>query len=202
MADDYTSADTLAEWLGFSSSEVSEGDEHLARAVTSASRAVDHYTARRFDQATEARTFQPCRYDRVDVDDIASLAGLVVKTDSGNTGTYGTTLTIDTDFIVEPVDALTNGRPIRRLTLLTGSLPVGGPRYRLQVTATFGWPEVPEDVVQATLIKAARIYRRRKTPDGIAGVNDFGPVRVSRFEDPDVVALLDPYRLGGGVMVA
>lgn len=51
----------------------------------------------------------------------------------------------------------------------------------------------PADVVQAVTMQAARLYRRRSTPDGIAAFGEQYATRVARF-DPDIDALLAPYQ--------
>lgn len=51
----------------------------------------------------------------------------------------------------------------------------------------------PVDVELAILMHAARLWDRRRSPDGIAGASEFGVVRVSSF-DSAVEALLEPYR--------
>ena len=52
------------------------------------------------------------------------------------------------------------------------------------------------DVQQAELLLAARLYKRRQSPEGVAGMNEFGVVRISR-EDWDIKNLLalhlDPF---------
>ena len=52
--------------------------------------------------------------------------------------------------------------------------------------------EWPSEVHTAALIQAARIYKRRGSPEGVANFGDFGPVIVSRI-DPDIEANLSPY---------
>jgi hypothetical protein len=65
----------------------------------------------------------------------------------------------------------------------------------VQVTAAWGWSADPAAVVNATLIQAARIFKRRTSPEGVVGgFQDFGAVRVSSRMDPDVMDLLAPYR--------
>lgn len=55
-------------------------------------------------------------------------------------------------------------------------------------------PDVyPVDVEVAVLILAASIWERRRSPDGIAAVGDFGAVRVNGY-DNTVKGLLEPYR--------
>jgi hypothetical protein len=62
----------------------------------------------------------------------------------------------------------------------------------VQVTAQWGWAAVPDSVKQATKILAAEIFRLKDAPLGVAGFNDFGPVRVR--EVPQVSMLLKRYR--------
>lgn len=50
----------------------------------------------------------------------------------------------------------------------------------------------PPEVHTAALVQAARYYKRRGSPEGVASFGDFGPVIVSRL-DPDIEAALSPY---------
>lgn len=50
------------------------------------------------------------------------------------------------------------------------------------------WSAWAHIVLGATML-AARLWRRRNTPDGVAGFSDAGPAYVSRY-DPDVALLL------------
>lgn len=56
------------------------------------------------------------------------------------------------------------------------------------------------DVAQAVLLLAARLYKRRLSPEGVAGFDDMGPMRVVS-RDPDVDRLLeqhvDAYKVWG-----
>lgn len=45
----------------------------------------------------------------------------------------------------------------------------------------------------ATIMLTARLWGRRQSPTGVAGVNDFGVIRVSRV-DPDIASLLTAYK--------
>ena len=50
---------------------------------------------------------------------------------------------------------------------------------------------VPTDSVQqATLLLASRLYKRRLSPEGVAGWNDVGVVRITAT-DPDISRLLE-----------
>lgn len=57
-----------------------------------------------------------------------------------------------------------------------------------QETAPADWTSWPQIITGATML-AARIWRRRHTPDGVAGFADNAPVYVQR-NDPDVALLL------------
>lgn len=69
--------------------------------------------------------------------------------------------------------------------------------YEVTVTGVWGWPAVPSAVKQACRIQASRMFKRADSPLGVAGFGEFGVVRVSTL-DPDVKALLEPYRIVGG----
>lgn len=50
----------------------------------------------------------------------------------------------------------------------------------------------PPEVHTAALIQAARIVKRRGSPEGVAGLGDLGAVRISSW-DADIEANLSPY---------
>jgi hypothetical protein len=169
-------------------------DTALSAAITAASRAVDRYTGTTFYPITETRTFSPDSATECPVDAIGADAGLVVQVGTG--GTYGTTLTTVYPW---PYNAIKKGGVYTRLTTSYGPLfPYGYREPTVSVTAAWGYPSVPADVASAVLIKAARVYRRKDTPEGVAGSGDYGVVRVSKYEDPDVVLLLEPFVFGTG----
>lgn len=55
---------------------------------------------------------------------------------------------------------------------------------------------VPDNLREATLLQTARTFRRRLSPEGVAGFGDFGAVRVTRV-DPDIEALITPNKSWG-----
>ncbi|GIE46202.1 phage gp6-like head-tail connector protein [Actinoplanes lobatus] len=172
-------------------------DAALTRALTRASRAIDDRTGRRFwrDGAATARTGAlRGRIVRDDgdgelllVDDIASIAGLVVELGDG------TTWTTVADFFTEPDNALVDGRAITGLRRDRGLWRTS---RRWRITAVWGWPEVPEPIAEACVLLANRRFMRRESPEGVSGWSNEGPVRVSRF-DPDIEDLVAPYVLSG-----
>lgn len=50
----------------------------------------------------------------------------------------------------------------------------------------------PAEVTTAALIQAARVYKRRGSPEGVSGFADFGPVRIASW-DSDIETGLAPY---------
>jgi hypothetical protein len=199
VANEYADLATLKASLNIESADTSR-DVLLNRALSSASRSIDKACGRRFwiDPAPVARRYNPYRRvvseengELLIVDDIGSESGLVVESGSG------TSYTPVTNYETAPDNALLDGRPVTGLLRPFG---IWTWRYssttRIRVTARFGWPAIPEDIVQATLIQAARFYRRKDSPEGVTGSAEWGVVRLSR-RDPDVWALIENYILPG-----
>lgn len=170
----------------------------LERAIEAASRNIDAFCGRRFwiDGAVQTRKYRPTEPDIAWVHDIATTTGLVVTTDSSADGTYATSWTIGTDFELEPLGAEFDGAAYAWWRIV-----VIGTQYRfplsariapLRVTAKFGWSDVPTDVEEACLMRATALFKRKESPQGVAGFDGFGAVRVSKM-DPDVTSLLQPY---------
>ncbi len=130
-------------------------------------------------------------------DDISTLTGLILKTDTSGDGTFDTTWA-SSDVQSEPLNNLAKGRAVFNLRAVGDYLfPVYGDGLAsLEVTANWGWPAVPDAVKQSTLMYSARLYSRKASPLGVIGVGDFGPVRISR-SDPDIAHLLMDYRRPG-----
>lgn len=199
MAGEYADLAALREPLRLDPADTSQ-DSMLTRALSAASRGIDRTTGRRFwlDTGPVARVYNPrgrtvCDDDGETLltDDIGSLTGLVVET--GSAGTW----TATADFEPVPDNALLDGRPVTGLLRDSGTWGLSyGARSRVRVTARFGWPQIPDDIEQATLIQASRLYKRKDSPEGVMGSAEWGVVRLSR-RDPDVWALIEPFVLPG-----
>ena len=169
-------------------------DSLLELAVESASRLVDSYTQRYFYNAgTATRIFVPLDNYVTEIDDLISLS--VLETSDGDD--YGTTWAAK-DYQLEPlngnVDGLTN-HPATRIRAVDDFLfNVLDLEATVRVTGVWGWSAVPTAVKQATVIQAARIFKRNDSPTGIVGFGDMGAVRVGVQLDPDVKHLIDVYR--------
>jgi hypothetical protein len=169
-------------------------DALLELAVESASRLVDSYTQRYFYNAgTATRIFVPLDNYVTEIDDLISLS--VLETSDGDE--YGTTWAAK-DYQLEPlngnVDGLTS-HPATRIRAVDDFLfNVLDKEATVRVTGVWGWSAVPTAVKQATVIQAARIFKRNDSPTGIVGFGDMGAIRVGVQLDPDVKHLIDVYR--------
>jgi len=166
----------------------------IISATAAANEWVEAYCGRTFaaPAAATAKTFRPTDQRTLSVPDFSTAAGLIVKTDDDDDGTYETTWTVTTDFIVEGVD----GRPYDQLVAVGSRLfPVWNRHRSVQVTAVWGWTAVPGAVQHATRIQAARLFKRKDSPAGVlGGFADFTALRVSSRIDPDVADMLQPFR--------
>lgn len=188
---------TSAEFKAFADITTTNHDAQVTASITAASRAVDGWCGRTFtpSSSTSSRVFKATHDWFLDVDDFGSTTGLTVATDESDTGTYGTTWTVTTDFTVEPANLLFEGLPWAYNCLRsTGNrtFPCTGQRNRVQVTAAWGWPAVPDAVFEATKELALDIFKAKDTPFGVAGMAEYGVVRVR--ENKTVQMLLMPYR--------
>lgn len=199
----YATVQELRDHLGDGSSNLTAA--LLERAINASSRAIDKHCGRRFwlDTSTAERTYVMGCADSVYVDDIGSRTGVVVKIGSDGS-TFPTTLTVGTDYVLEPRNAdkfassSFDAYAFNEIRFV-GSRPTADPlRPTLQVTARHGWSAVPDEVSQACLLKAASLFKRKDAPFGVAGFGDFGPVRITR-NDPDVIDLLSSFELLGYV---
>jgi hypothetical protein len=194
---------TLTNQKTFLSITDSSDDTLLENLIESASRSIDRIANRRFyaDAAASARTYRAYSDIYTFVDDISSTSGLIVQTDDDGDGTFETTLTINTDFLVEPFTAIAKGRPITQLTIVNTavSFPIfpglfsNGLRPGVQVTAKWGWPSVPDDIEVATQILTADLYKRKDSPGGVLGLGDLGAIRMSPL-GRDVTAMVRAYK--------
>ncbi len=201
----YITPDELRERIG---SDTTNFTTSIANACTVASRLVENMTGRIFfDQGSVSQLhFAPNDYWCVETDDFSTLTGLIVEVDTGYDNTYATTLTVNTDFVVQPRDQLRNGQPWPYTSLQIAPrsrhyfpAPYIGQHETVRVTARWGWASVPEQVHEACLVAAAQLFAAKDAPDGFIGLDGWGPVRTR--ENPEIRGLLGPYMLNGPVTV-
>jgi len=180
---------TLTQIKNYLSISDSTDNDLLEDLVESSSRSIDRIANRRFyaDAAASPRKYRAYSDVFIYTDDISSTSGLIVKIDEGGNGTFNKTLTLDTDYILDPLTASDLGRPFTQLTMVsnTESWPIfpgitqNGLRPGVEVTAKWGWPSVPDDITTACLILTADLYKRKDAPGGVLGLGDLGVIRMS-----------------------
>lgn len=190
---------TLSELKSALNINDSVSDTMLNASITAASRWIDGWCGRSFAAAGTAATdrdFIPTgMYDTLFIDDTVEITA--VKTDEDVDRTFGTTLQA-VDYQKEPVNALIDGIAVPYNRLVpneNGYWPMWRGQATVRVTARWGWDAVPDAVNQAAIMQSSRLFARLDSPLGVAGFGDLGAMRVSRYADPDVEALLQPYRL-------
>lgn len=172
-------------------------DDSIDDALKAASRGIDNYCSTHFWQtsAATARVFDTCDAYRLRINDAAVITE--VATDTNSDGTYDTVWAAG-DYQLWPLnpDAAPETLPYWQIWAIGGTTFPRATRRQglIRVKGTWGWPAVPEAVIQATRLMTNKLLKRKNSPEGIAGFDDFGTVRISSREDPDVVRYLTPYR--------
>ncbi len=194
---------TLTQIKNYMSISDNTDNDLLEDLIESASRSIDRIANRRFylDTTASARLYRAYSDIFVYVDDIGTTSNLVVALDENGNGTYTKTLTLNQDYILDPLTASSLGRPFTQLTMVSNTetwpifpgLTQNGLRPGVQVTARWGWPSVPDDVNMACLILSADLYKRKDAPGGILGLGDLGVVRMSPI-GRDVTAMIRAYK--------
>jgi hypothetical protein len=194
---------TLTQIKNYMSISDNTDNDLLEDLIESASRSIDRMANRRFylDTTASARLYRAYSDIFVYVDDIGTTSSLVVALDINGNGTYTKTLTLNQDYILDPLTASSLGRPFTQLTMVSNTetwpifpgLTQNGLRPGVQVTARWGWPSVPDDINMACLILTADLYKRKDAPGGILGLGDLGVVRMSPI-GRDVTAMVRAYK--------
>jgi hypothetical protein len=186
FGDPYVSLSDFKSYLvGQANANLSGQDASLTDALNSASREIESYCARQFNkvETATAREYEPDNGCWSYVDDFHTTDDLVVKLDSAGDGSFAQTLT-SADYELSPANGVVDGMtgwPFYKLELVNGlrfPCNYGGRRRVLQVTAQWGWAEVPEPVRSACKIIAAETWKLKDAPFGVLGLDEFGVVRV------------------------
>lgn len=192
---------TLVQFQAYANMSTITADETttIEKAIEAASRTIDRIADRRFymDTNATARLYRTVDFYTLPVDDIGSTSGLVVALDADGNGNYTDTLTLNTDYVLDPVTAPQKGRPYTAITMVgadTFPLPISR-RPQVQVTAKFGWYNgtPPDDVVEACLILSADYVKRASSVGGVLGLSELGAIRMSPL-GRDISAIVRAYR--------
>ena len=199
----YVDKADLKTYLGLSGSGQ---DTNLDNAIDGASRQIDGFCGRYFyqDESVNARYYTPTNYVEVAVDDISTTTGLVVSLDTTDNGTYDTTITLNTDFILKPMNPEhieISDADYRFPQNFIKIIPTrSSERFdpliinNIKVEAKWGFSKVPPAIKQATLIQATRLFKRKDTPFNVFGNEQTGTQELFSKFDPDAKELIRPYK--------
>lgn len=161
-------------------------DDDVTRAITAASRAIDLLTGRKFGQtdAEETRRFTASGAHFVSIFDTVSITTL--ESDGVEV--------LPANFYAGPDNADLNGEPFEWIEAVKTSFDrkPGG----ISITGIFGWPAVPTQIEQMTMIFASKLFKRtREAPWGIVttGTVEGLSLRIVR-DDPDAALLTSGLR--------
>jgi hypothetical protein len=166
-------------------------DSVLEAVVEAASRAIDNWTARQFYATTATRYFTAEDGDLLFVDDLLTVTTLkTISQNSAGTRTYGDTWAA-TDYDLEPF----NSTPKTRIRLNPGGAYAFPTEAKgVEIAGSWGYSSTAPDAInEACLLQAARLFKRKDAPFGVAGTPETGTMQLPRL-DPDVRMLLEPYR--------
>lgn len=191
MADSpYATVDDLIGWLDAPAAAELSDERSAARhqrmelLLGAASSAVDSYCERTFDCDTTETTktfYPPALIGRsalsLPVGDNQSVSSVVID---------DTTLSA-TSYRAERTLRRSPWTVLRRLdrTAWQGAV---------EVTGVWGWDEVPDGIIVATLMQAARWYQRPKSPLGVQIIGDEGDALYVRINDPDIKTILREFK--------
>ncbi|MBT7070743.1 MAG: hypothetical protein HN975_07635 [Anaerolineae bacterium] len=187
---------TLAEFKNELNITSNTNDSWHEDIIEAASRLIDNHTGRRFYATTETRYYSPDQSYLLQVDDLLTVTTL--KTDD-STRAYATTWET-TDYDLHPLNAGADGRPYTEIgTTVNGDYVF--PHYikGVELAGSFGFctlVNAPPDVKAACMMLSLRVFKRYDTPLGVTGGSvGTQAIRIpSVINDPDIVALLTPYR--------
>ncbi|SOE25612.1 hypothetical protein [Streptomyces sp. OK228] len=191
LGDSYATLAQLHAYMKSSLDDVTTYDGILTDALASVSREIESHCHRQFnntdtatDRIYDAGSIFTIRdqwsvTQWVEVDDFYDTAGLVVQS--------GTTTWTASDYKLYPRNGVVDGQPgwPYREIHAAGSLRFDtsyGVRFEtppdVTVTAKWGWASVPTPVKQACLILASETFQIKDAPFGVAGLDQFGVIRV------------------------
>lgn len=204
---------TVDEFKVRTRSQSSANDEAIVAVLESASREIDGYCGREFNQneSDEYRFFdvpwygQRCDVYPLALGDVVSVTE--IASDDG-TGDYATPWDVDS-YVLFPRLAPIKRKPysdVRPAPLRSfASWPITG--YPIRVAGVFGWPEVPSPVRESTFLIANRMKSLWDAPFGISGGGEMGgslsmgggasgmAATIQVTLTPIIRGLLNPYRV-------
>lgn len=187
---------TLAEVKASLAITDTQDDTMLEIAITASSRMIDDYTDRFFYINGSTQTPATYYYTAEDfwllsTDDNFSVTE--IATDDNFDQTWST-VWATSDYFSEPVNNPNRGWPYNRLVAIDRYVFPKNIPNGVRIKGRFGWSAVPAEINQACIIQSSRLFVRKQSPFGIAGTPELGTVRLTSRLDPDVEALIRPFK--------
>lgn len=181
IGDNYITSDQVKGWISLDPGET-KWDVIIEDVVTSISRDIEDYCHRQFNDsgAVSPRIYKALDRECVLVDDFWTTEGFILQSDDDNDGVFETTWD-STEYELTPLNGIRNGQlgwPYWCITRRHNSQH----RFhfsnvaQVQVTAQWGWENVPDSVIQAAKIMAADTFQLKDARLGVAGSDQFGSV--------------------------
>ena len=170
-------------------------DTVIEAAVTASSRQIDDMCSRTFFSTTATRYFTPddetVLYLRDDLRTVTTLKTL--SSSSSGTRTYGYVWDV-TDYDLAPYD----GPPYQRVEMNpTGLYSFPTVPRGVEIAGAWGYCATgshPAPIAEACIRQACRLFERNKSPLGIVMGGQIEQASKITMADPDVMALILPYR--------
>jgi hypothetical protein len=177
----------VAEWRLWSGNPTTPDSSLVTAALSSATTAIRGALARAIVLAGEtatARVYAPRGTGSLlSIHDAAAVTTVVDN---------GTTLTLGTDYQLEPLNGITRDgeySPYTHLRRLSGWWTHDNDKATVTVTARWGWTTVPDRFDEAVKVLTSDILGAAETRNGIIAFADYGAVRAR--ENPTVALLLN-----------
>lgn len=174
-------------------------DTPLQLALDAATAWIDQFTGRSFvAEAGATKYFYPTNPNLLTLSpDIRTITSVAV--DSRGDGTYATSLTNGTHYQPMPFQGIPDSGIYSSLQILGNSSQSFGTAQRVKVVGDWGYVvggQAPAPVRLACQMQATRWFMRKDAPFGILQSVDLGQFTRLGKLDPDVEALITPYKAG------
>lgn len=168
-------------------------DDQIVGACRAVARWIDRkFCQRHFFRYAATKTFAAKSSTCLALPDLVSVTAM--KTDADGDGVFETTWDVS-DYQLLPENAAVEfePEPYDEILALARSFPFAcaGRRNRVQVEGVWGWPAVPEPVIEAAKILSGDYLKLGSMAFGVAGYGEYGAVR-ARMSNP-ALEMLDSY---------
>jgi len=189
----YATVAQLKSMLGVTSAT---DDVRMGEVLAAICRQIDRRCGRFFYQtvAGQVNYYTPDFEDALDIDDVVTVTE--IAQDISLDHTYSR-VWVATDYDLEPYNAPYEPEPEPYTSIhirqTAGNVFFANQPRSIRITGTWGWPAVPDVVREATLLQAARLFKRREVLFGVVNWGIGSVVKIQQSSlDPDILELIPP----------